>query len=373
MQKEKRPNHFISPDRITKLSDGEIFVFGSNAEGQHRGGAAGTAHKKFGAEWGVGEGPTGKCYAIPTMHKGIKEIKPCVDNFLEYAKRHPLNRFLVTRIGCGTAGFTDEEMAPLFAEALDIPNIALPSDWVLELLALGFDRNFPTTEDLPEVITDVVLRELTEKYLYEIGAGLKNNVPHLTVRYVNEGSKVFGYTTLKNIFFYDDFGMYVWEQDPKWEPDHNQDVVEDVFEDQCYGRGYAHRVIYAGVPTGFRDKNGETIYTGDVVRFFNDENQTFAVGALDYGYGALLDNHALMLTDVKQNNMERVGTVFFQLKNAPFPQGVIEMTKAYNGWRDTYEEQKLKALKARFTPNFDQENWKYKALDVLEVEFNWRN
>ena len=100
-------NKAQSPEFIYELSSGEVFVFGSNLEGRHRGGAARIAHEQFGAEWGVGDGPTGQCYAIPTMHGGIKEIRPYVDKFLDYAKEHPMQRFLVTRVGCGIAGFTD--------------------------------------------------------------------------------------------------------------------------------------------------------------------------------------------------------------------------------------------------------------------------
>ncbi len=61
----------ITPDRITSLKDNEIFVFGSNKEGMHGGGAARIAYEDFGAEWGVGIGMTGQCYAIPTMDRSI--------------------------------------------------------------------------------------------------------------------------------------------------------------------------------------------------------------------------------------------------------------------------------------------------------------
>lgn len=88
----------ITPKNVTELSMCEIFVFGSNLQGHHHGGAARTAHERFGAEWGVGSGPTGQCYAIPTMHGGVADIKPYVDEFVEYAKAHPNNRFLVTRV-----------------------------------------------------------------------------------------------------------------------------------------------------------------------------------------------------------------------------------------------------------------------------------
>ncbi len=116
----------ISPDRINDLNENEIFVFGSNLEGSHGGGAAAIAAKKFGAVWGQGVGLQGQSYAIPTMHGGIEEIKPYVDEFIEFAKNNPELEFLVTRIGCGIAGFTEEEMAPLFAEAADVENVYLP-------------------------------------------------------------------------------------------------------------------------------------------------------------------------------------------------------------------------------------------------------
>ena len=116
----------ISPDRITQLNDNEIFVFGSNLEGSHCGGAAAIAANKFGAIWGQGVGLQGQSYGIPTMHGGIAEIKPYVDEFIEFAKQNPTLKLLVTRIGCGIAGFTEEEMAPLFAESANVENIYLP-------------------------------------------------------------------------------------------------------------------------------------------------------------------------------------------------------------------------------------------------------
>lgn len=125
----------ITPEYITTLSDDEIFVFGSNLQGRHGGGAARMAHQRFGAEWGVGTGPTGQTYAIPTMHGGVEAIKPYVDEFIEYAENHPQNRFLVTRVGCGIAGFTDSQIAPLFAGALRLPNVSLPLDWLKILQA----------------------------------------------------------------------------------------------------------------------------------------------------------------------------------------------------------------------------------------------
>ena len=111
---------------ITALRPDEVFVFGSNLAGFHGGGAARIAYKNFGAEWGRGVGHFGQTYAIPTMQGGVETIKPYVDDFIAYARVHPEFRFYVTRIGCGIAGFRDEDIAPLFKEALSLSNIVLP-------------------------------------------------------------------------------------------------------------------------------------------------------------------------------------------------------------------------------------------------------
>lgn len=119
----------ITPEYITTLRPNEIFVFGSNLEGVHGGGAARMAYKLFGAEWGVGVGRTGQCYAIPTMQGGVETIQPYVDEFIRYAKRHPQLLFRVTRVGCGIAGFTNEQIAPLFRDAFLMENVSLPNGW----------------------------------------------------------------------------------------------------------------------------------------------------------------------------------------------------------------------------------------------------
>lgn len=119
-----------TPERIAELGEDEVFVFGSNLEGMHGGGAARTAYQRFGAVWGEGVGHHGQSYAIPTMHGGVEQIRPYVDEFVEYARANTHLRFLVTRIGCGIAGFRDEQIAPLFSEALNCSNIILPREFV---------------------------------------------------------------------------------------------------------------------------------------------------------------------------------------------------------------------------------------------------
>ena len=127
----ERPD--FTPGFIKSLKADEIFVFGSNLAGAHGGGAARIAVEVFGAIWGQGVGLQGQSYAIPTMQGGVETIKPYVDEVIEFAKQHRELFFYVTRIGCGIAGFRDEEIAPLFANAKKLENVALPESFVEKL------------------------------------------------------------------------------------------------------------------------------------------------------------------------------------------------------------------------------------------------
>ncbi len=127
-------SHRVTPNRINSLGRNEIFVFGSNLQGMHAGGAARAAVERFGAIMGQGVGLQGQSYAIPTMQGGVNTIKPYVDEFIRFADCHPEMTFLVTRIGCGIAGFTDAEIAPLFAGAVNMENIHLPQEFWEELV-----------------------------------------------------------------------------------------------------------------------------------------------------------------------------------------------------------------------------------------------
>lgn len=123
-------NRDFTPAWIKELKENEVFVFGSNLGGFHGGGAARVALDQFGAVWGQGVGLQGQSYAIPTMHGGVDVIKPYVDEFIAFARAHRELKFLVTPIGCGIAGFAIEEIAPLFAAAIDDENIILPESFV---------------------------------------------------------------------------------------------------------------------------------------------------------------------------------------------------------------------------------------------------
>ena len=122
----------VASDRIAELGEGEVFVFGSNIQGMHGGGAAWYANQRFGAEWGVGEGLTGRCYALPTM-EGTASLQKAVEKFVACARQHKELTFLVTAVGCGIAGYTPAEVAPLFAEAVQLENVYLPQVFLNEL------------------------------------------------------------------------------------------------------------------------------------------------------------------------------------------------------------------------------------------------
>ena len=124
------------PDNIIPSGDDWIWVFGSNLKGRHGKGAAKVAHVSFGARYGVGFGPTGRAYAIPTKALPTMEphhVLPMADiaahitRFLEYARANPDKRFFVTAVGTGLSGIPDAEIAPLFAEAP--ANCSFPQQW----------------------------------------------------------------------------------------------------------------------------------------------------------------------------------------------------------------------------------------------------
>lgn len=135
----------ITPEEITRLDKNQVFVFGSNMSGHHGLGVALTAKKKFGATQGRCHGLDNNSYGIPT--KGFRtnagdyetlplsKIRKYVENFIWDAGNHTEKTFFVTKIGCGLAGYTEKEIAPLFKAAMEIENIYLPQEFIKELNA----------------------------------------------------------------------------------------------------------------------------------------------------------------------------------------------------------------------------------------------
>jgi len=139
-----------TPENITSLKENEVFVFGSNLNGNHAGGAARLAADKFGATEGQGIGLQGSSYAIPTLDRNmqkmpIDELTVHVNAFIDYARLSDELSFYVTKIGCGIAGFEVSEIAPLFERAKDIENVILPKEFTDSYTVTkgfkGFDKD----------------------------------------------------------------------------------------------------------------------------------------------------------------------------------------------------------------------------------------
>lgn len=122
------PGSRVTPNEIKRLGADEVFVFGSNEQGLHYSGAAKDAVERFGAIMGQGNGMQGMSYAIPSM-SGLEVMGEYVKQFCDFAKAHPEKRFLVTPIGCGIAGHTAAQVAPLFKCCREIDNVCLPASF----------------------------------------------------------------------------------------------------------------------------------------------------------------------------------------------------------------------------------------------------
>lgn len=115
--------HF-TPEHIEDLHPNEVFVFGSNANGNHYGGAANLAYQRFGAVWGVGEGLRGNSYALPTLNRNMERVsigalKQAFKHLFQEIDFNPELCFLLTKVGCGIAGYTVEEVARTFWESVN--------------------------------------------------------------------------------------------------------------------------------------------------------------------------------------------------------------------------------------------------------------
>ena len=122
-----------TPNYITVLPPQCIFVFGSNLAGRHGKGVALLAHRRFGAEYGVGEGLTGQCYAFPTLdgnlcQRSYADLYNSMIKFYSCVRHHPSKVFLLTKVGTGLGGYTEEFMRQLFADST-LPNLVKPEGW----------------------------------------------------------------------------------------------------------------------------------------------------------------------------------------------------------------------------------------------------
>ncbi len=166
----------FTPDIITNLGCDEIFVFGSNLQGIHVGGAARIAFKNFGAIMGQGIGLQGNSYAIPTMQGGVETIRPYVDDFIKFAKERKDLIFYVTRIGCGIAGFKDEEIAPLFAKARVLDNVILPKSFcdIIDSWNYNIQKDILThAHGIAKTLADILVELNKEEHFTNPGTAMR--------------------------------------------------------------------------------------------------------------------------------------------------------------------------------------------------------
>jgi len=134
MEKLPLPEIHITNNNIEKLNDNEIFVFGSNDNGNHAGGAARLAKQKFGAIEGQARGLQGQSYAIATLNNNmkrlpLKKIRQQLEDLFKFASKNKDKIFYLTKIGCGIAGFREKKIKDLIKNPPS--NIALPQDWII--------------------------------------------------------------------------------------------------------------------------------------------------------------------------------------------------------------------------------------------------
>lgn len=135
-----------TPEIITSLESNEVFVFGTNPEGEHKSSAAKLAVKQFGAMMGCGEGLSGLSYAIPVHKYRRSKMVKAVTKFIDFAKANPKKNFLVLAIGCGAAGMDAAFVALMFRKAIEIENIFLPKLFI-DVLVRYYEIGIEVSED----------------------------------------------------------------------------------------------------------------------------------------------------------------------------------------------------------------------------------
>jgi uncharacterized protein (TIGR02452 family) len=249
-------NRKFTPNKIASLQNNEIFVFGSNLDGLHGGGAARVAYQKFGAQWGKGVGIQGKSYGIPTMHGGVDVIKPYVDDFIEFALSNKEYTFLVTRIGCGIAGFKANEIAPLFTKAIEIENILLPEDFVQVIEGnLCGNNSFASTWDSKDFLNE---------YYYVMNTNNYYNVKKLRVEEFKNTIAI-----VNNGFYYTEEGCKV-----------SFDKTEKMFEGTCF------------YSTAFNVDNIKANTQKTIIEVVNADCIKEGIRLLDMGYNPAILNMA---------------------------------------------------------------------------------
>lgn len=228
------------------------------------------------------------------------------------------------------------------------------------------------------VLDEVMLHDLCKRDSYKISFGSVAEWD-VSIRYVlgenSFGYKPYGQFLVANICP-EEYDFYVFDSNEMWEEDHNADICDDFFQGQPYHIGYAHRVLFAGMRTAYKDDFGDDIYTGDIVWADNNPELIYPVDREFSGEPALMKsyNEAIPLKEFK--SLIRVGTVLYNLDwNEPLSlceRGVRFLNEAY---REQFDLPRLKRLltKAKITPSFMKADEAYELMSLFGEEYGWRN
>ena len=216
-------------------------------------------------------------------------------------------------------------------EALNIPNISIPEEWLPIMIAEPHLIESKDVEE-PKVVDEQILQELCVKYKYVIGSGVLTEMPKIRIRYISSDGKM-RFASFGNYFFYGQ-ELFVFDYDEMWAPEHNQGLVLDYFHDECKGRGYAHRVTFAGVRFFFNDSDCYDIYTGDVIEIWRGDScyifafSAFRAGGKNERYAFVLDNHCLTVDECDSTLI--AGTVFDLEQELDWPKPLNARCSEYN-------------------------------------------
>ncbi len=172
-----------TPKKIVRLRSNQIFVFGTDSKGSQKHGAAGLAAKSFGVKVGVVDGPTGMCYALPTLGFTEQDLTHAVERFEQYVRTNMKYTYLVTAVGCGHAGFEVTKVANMFKGLLRL-RIVILTEAFLKVYRKECNDYFKnkdkekiafSTEELTE--TESVLEFYNEQVHGLVKHLMKNNLP----------------------------------------------------------------------------------------------------------------------------------------------------------------------------------------------------
>ena len=176
----------FTPNHIFNLRPNQVFVFGTDKKGSQKYGAAGLASKKFGAQVGVIDGPTGNCYALPTKGFALSDLDKAVIRFIDYVNANSHLTFLVTPVGCGHAGFDVKQVANMFRDLIVKRNVMLPEAFIQEYRTESFKQQTPSIKKQSEVLEKS--SDLLESFLSFYDDRLHNVILYLLINKIEFNS-----------------------------------------------------------------------------------------------------------------------------------------------------------------------------------------